>query len=251
MMNQPPERLDTRPLYNRASEALEQLIEDGQYQPGDQLPPEGELAKQMGISRATLREVLGNLESAGIITRRHGIGTFVTAPARGRIHGGLEQLLSFRALLSSAEEYELKTGWTIGTTNATPEIADLLHAGPESTLLHVEMIAALDGAPFAFLDSYMEESLVDVEALRRFEKGSLLDFLIESNTPRISYTHTNIFAIPAGPDVADRLEVDSGHPVLNLVETFYTDIGLPAMHSLNYFLTERLDFYIVRRLTRR
>lgn len=250
-MNQLPERLDTRPLYNRATEALEQLIEDGQYQPGDQLPPEGELAKQMGISRATLREVLGNLESAGIITRRHGIGTFVTAPARGRLHGGLEQLLSFRALLSSAEEYELKTGWTIDTTSARTEIADLLLLEPESTLLHVEMIAALDSAPFAYLDSYLEESLVDVEALRRFEYGSLLDYLVENSTPRISYTHTNIYAISADPDVADRLEVNTGHPVLNLVETFYTDTGQPAMYSINYFLTERLDFYIVRRLIRR
>jgi len=250
-MNQPPERLDTRPLYDRATEALEQLIEDGQYKPGDQLPPEGELAKQMGISRATLREVLGNLESAGIITRRHGIGTFVTAPARGRLQGGLEQLISFRALLSSAGEHELQTNLTIGTIEARNDIAEQLLVDPASSLLRVEMIAALDNVPFAYLDSYLKEGLVDVNGLRSFGNGSLVDYLVETGAPRISYTHTNIFAVSANSQVAARLETDTEQPVLNLVETFYTDTGQPALHSHNYFLTERLDFYIVRRLIRR
>ena len=53
---------DSRPLYERAQEALLQLLSKGGYRPGDKLPPEPELARQLGISRATLREALRSLK---------------------------------------------------------------------------------------------------------------------------------------------------------------------------------------------
>ncbi len=52
-------------------------IRDGSFQPGDQLPPERELAVQLDVSRTSLREALRGLEIAGIVESRHGGGTFV------------------------------------------------------------------------------------------------------------------------------------------------------------------------------
>src|SRR5512136_106072 len=70
------------------------LVEGGTYQPGEQLPGEKELAAQLGISRATLREALLNLEQDGVVVRRHGIGTFVAPGFGRRLEGGLERLES-------------------------------------------------------------------------------------------------------------------------------------------------------------
>ncbi|MFC1479140.1 FadR/GntR family transcriptional regulator [Planctomycetota bacterium] len=52
-------------------------IRNGKLQPGDKLPPEPELASQLGLSRATLRQVLKTLQTAGLIEARPRIGTIL------------------------------------------------------------------------------------------------------------------------------------------------------------------------------
>ncbi|MDO9546652.1 MAG: winged helix-turn-helix domain-containing protein, partial [Pelolinea sp.] len=47
--------------------------------PGEKLPPEPELARQLGVSRSTLREAMRSFDAQGYLTRRQGAGTFVTA----------------------------------------------------------------------------------------------------------------------------------------------------------------------------
>lgn len=53
------------------------LIEKGTLQPGDKLPPERELARDLKISRASLRTGIGYLAAMGVMKIRHGVGTFV------------------------------------------------------------------------------------------------------------------------------------------------------------------------------
>lgn len=53
------------------------LIENGTLQPGDKLPPERELARELKISRASLRTGIGYLAAMGVMKIRHGVGTFV------------------------------------------------------------------------------------------------------------------------------------------------------------------------------
>lgn len=67
-------------LYKRAYESLRGQIERGEYKAGDRLPPENELAAAMGISRATLRHALDQLEGDGVLNRVRGSGSYVTKP---------------------------------------------------------------------------------------------------------------------------------------------------------------------------
>src|SRR5580692_12068283 len=68
----------TRPsLTDVCVQALTDAIEQGVYQPGSPLPSETDLAEQLEVSRATLREALRTLEDRQLIIRRHGRGTFV------------------------------------------------------------------------------------------------------------------------------------------------------------------------------
>jgi GntR family transcriptional repressor for pyruvate dehydrogenase complex len=54
-----------------------ELIKQGDLKPGDRLPPERELSKQLGISRPSLRAGLGSLISMGVLQSRQGSGTFL------------------------------------------------------------------------------------------------------------------------------------------------------------------------------
>lgn len=53
------------------------LIENGELQPGDKIPPEREFARSLNISRASLRTGIGYLAAMGVMKVRHGVGTFV------------------------------------------------------------------------------------------------------------------------------------------------------------------------------
>lgn len=64
-------------LADLVAKQFEQSILAGVYLPGTQLPPERELAKQIGVSRPVLRESLRALEMRGLLVTYHGRGTYV------------------------------------------------------------------------------------------------------------------------------------------------------------------------------
>ncbi len=91
---------DSRHLYLQVIDRIKRDIETGVYKEKQKLPSEFELAKQLGVSRATLREALRVLEEENIIIRRHGVGTFVNA--RPLFTSGIEQLSSVTDMIRQA-----------------------------------------------------------------------------------------------------------------------------------------------------
>ena len=59
---------------------IEQMISAGSLNSGERLPSERALAKQLGVSRTTLRRAMQLLESRGLVETRSGRGTFVSPP---------------------------------------------------------------------------------------------------------------------------------------------------------------------------
>jgi GntR family transcriptional regulator, transcriptional repressor for pyruvate dehydrogenase complex len=64
-------------IYEHIVGQINALIRDGRWAPGDQIPPERELAERFRVSRTSVREALRALEMQGIIDSRQGGGTFV------------------------------------------------------------------------------------------------------------------------------------------------------------------------------
>lgn len=60
---------------------IKQMILSGSLPPGSKLPPERELAKDFGVNRATLRQVLKVLEIMGVLSQRVGDGTYLNDSA--------------------------------------------------------------------------------------------------------------------------------------------------------------------------
>ena len=70
--------LDRAPLlYRSVQEAIKEYILDAGLHPGDMLPPETELARQLGVSRTSVREAVKALESLGLLEVRRGSGLVV------------------------------------------------------------------------------------------------------------------------------------------------------------------------------
>jgi DNA-binding FadR family transcriptional regulator len=66
-------------LHVSVQESLRAFIDENGLEAGAHLPPEGELANQLGVSRNSVREAIKALESVGVLESRRGIGVFVKA----------------------------------------------------------------------------------------------------------------------------------------------------------------------------
>lgn len=74
----PQSKLSVPRISDAIAETLERRILEGSLKPGDRLPPERELAAELGVSRPSLREAIQKLASKGMLQSRQGGGTFVT-----------------------------------------------------------------------------------------------------------------------------------------------------------------------------
>lgn len=78
---------------DRVASQLQGLIVSGKLRPGAKLPTQGELSKQMGVSRTALREAMRVLTTRGLLIAKPGVGTFVEEVASGQLTGPLHLLL--------------------------------------------------------------------------------------------------------------------------------------------------------------
>lgn len=83
-MNDMDKSLEPRRLYQQIADRVRLLIQSGDYRDGSRLPPERELAQQLGVSRPSLREALIALEIEGSVEIRMGSGVYVCARALRR-----------------------------------------------------------------------------------------------------------------------------------------------------------------------
>lgn len=76
-----------------------EMIGAGYWSPGDQLPSQRDLAGQMNVSMASLREALYSLQAMGVLEMRHGSGTYVS---RNTVNPG-EKLIELSLLLGGLD----------------------------------------------------------------------------------------------------------------------------------------------------
>ena len=81
--------IQRRGLQAEIQDIVKRYIIDHRFKPGDALPGEGELARQMGISRPSLREAMKVLQTIGVIETRHGSGTYVGSLSLNPLADGL------------------------------------------------------------------------------------------------------------------------------------------------------------------
>ena len=76
----PLQSVEPQRLYRQIAEQVRSLIGTGEFKPGSRLPAERDLARQLGVSRPTVREALIALEVEGVIDVRTGSGIYVEQP---------------------------------------------------------------------------------------------------------------------------------------------------------------------------
>lgn len=245
--NVQPLRAHRQSLASQAQHYLLDLVKNGTYGPGSQLPSEKELALRLGISRPTLREALLNLEQEGVVVRKHGVGTFVAPGFGNRLETGLERLESLFELATRQGLAVQVQSLQVGQEAASAELAAHLRVSPGESLTRVSRAIAVDGRPVAYMVDYVLSSALAPDEIGEPFGGSVLDLLRGKPELRVSQAQADIVALNADPVLARQLHARSGQALLLLEETLFDAGGTALDFSRNYFLPDLIQFHVVRR----
>ena len=185
-------------LYLQVAEILTDHILSGKISPGEKLKTEAELCKQFDVSRATVREALGHLESRGFITRKHGIGSFVLGAADG-IVAGLETLESFTATIGRSGHKARELILDIEKIRIKEQLATKMEVKTGSLGYSIKALRLADGVPVNYsVDTLYAQIINDPKRLnRRSQYESLLDFLDNEFDIHANYGFMYLDAIEA------------------------------------------------------
>lgn len=124
-------------LYRQISNLLISCIKQGQFPAGAILPPERELAKQLGVSRSSIREALIALEITGWVEIRTGNGVYVMNPLPQSESAPAEEEFSLKALIQARQVYEAMTAELAARNGSDDQRAELQEITQDLIQLHV------------------------------------------------------------------------------------------------------------------
>lgn len=213
---------------------------------GQRLVSEPELAKQLGVSRATLREAMRTFETQGLIRRRQGSGTFVVGKIQA-LDSGLEVLESLETMAKRLGLEVSVSDLSVESITADHDLAAALNVSIGKSLTRVRRVARAENRPVAYLVDTLPEDILHVDDLPADFHGSVLDFLL-ARGDSLTSSRANVSAIGGTADVAKALEVQRGDVLLHFYSQLFDDRGKVVDYSLSYFIPGYFNFHIVRRV---
>ena len=232
------------PLYQHVRNYLEDLILEGQLEPGDQLPSEKDLQNQFGVSRITVRRALQDLSSEGKIQRVAGKGSFVLKPK-------LEPLTA----LTSFSENMIAQGYKPSYRNAeisiiapSSKIKEILNLQEGELVVYLAREMLADGFPMAVQEAYFSEriyfrkpSLFTPEVLNNISFYRVLEIELGIHLNR---AEESVDAAQAREDEARKLNINIGDVVLIINRTTFDIDDRPIEYVKLVFPAERYRYKV-------
>ena len=229
----------------RVRDDLLSRIASGRIPAGSKLPPEPELAEEMGVSRPTLREALRSLEDDGFVTRTRGAGTYTTHRPRLRnnldVNFGVTEAIRASGMEPGTSQGAVHTG---GADEIEAAALDLQAGDP---VVRLERLRTADSEPVVLSVDVVSVSRIAATELSSMPlDGSLYALLERHGTP---VEHGVVSVEPARADraLAKRLGVKTGALLLYLRQVDYGREGEPLLLSHEHHVAEAFEFTVVRR----
>ncbi|WP_052015828.1 GntR family transcriptional regulator [Halalkalibacter hemicellulosilyticus] len=234
-------KADQRPLYLQVIERLKADIDNNIYAEGEKLPSEFELSKNLGVSRATLREALRVLEEDGVVIRRHGVGTFVHS--KPLFSAGIEELQSVTDMIFKAKMSPGTIYLSSAVNEATEEDCCQFKEEGLKEILALKRIRTADGVPVVYCLDRVPYRFVKNHSIHEIK--SIFHFL-EDIGHTITYAVTHIEPIGYDNEISEMLECDPESTLLLLKQMHYDENEQPVLYSYNYFRADKFKFHVVR-----
>jgi GntR family transcriptional regulator len=234
-------------LVTRVANAIREQVQSGQLASGAKLRGEVEFARELGISRQTLREATRLLAREGLLTIRHGVGTFV-AESSGYLSSPLDTMNSMSALIREKGGEARVDALKIRSISATSEIATALGIAEGSTVAEIVRLRLIGSKSLAVAYDYIE--LIDSEKtmtlIKTFDGGSIYEFMAAKLLQKLVLSESTVTAVAASKKHADLLNVKKGFPLLLIREVQFDSQRRRALYSAIYHNSSMVEFTLVR-----
>jgi GntR family transcriptional regulator len=236
----PPKEL-REPKYYAVKRHLLDII--GTLPPGSLVPTERLLMVELGTSRTTVRQALGELVGEGRLVRRQGSGTYVAEP---KVQWPL-RMTSFTEQATSTGHAASTQLIDAGREKASDDIAERLGLKVGGLVHRIERLRLVDEVPMAVETSYLSAQQFPGLAKELRRGDSLYRVLLERYGVVPVTAEETIETAAASPREADLLRTETGSPMLVLSRHSFTADGEPVEWVQSWYRGDRYRF--VTRLT--
>lgn len=230
------------PKYLEIQNLLLQRIKNGDYQEGQLIPKEIDLAEQLNVSRPTVRHAIRNLVQGGYLERRKKRGTIVT---QTKIKQQFTHVIeSYNTEIQNNGLVAKTQVLNFSTEKASDEVAEALTIKPNTEVYKLVRLRSADNKPVVFVITYLPiTQLPDLQKID-FTHHSLYSELAKAGL-EITHVSRKIEVHPATEEEAQLLETDIKAPIF-----YFHTIGFTKDHraleysiasyrgDLNYFMVE-------------
>lgn len=229
------------PLYWQLATTLRGRIAEGEYAAGGQLPTEGALCLEFGVSRITVRGALDRLAAEGLLRRERGRGTFVAAPP---FEHGLVTLNDFAEDMDAAGLTAASVVTHLAEEAASEAIAGELALPTGTPIVRLDRVRLAAGQPLAFDHTFLPRRY----GLRLDREALATETIYQQLSGRygiaIRRGRYQIEALNAPTDLAARLGVVPGAALLFLHRTsFAADSGI-MYYQQRYYRGDRVRYQL-------
>jgi GntR family transcriptional regulator len=224
------------PLYLQLQHFIENEVKKGSIKPDTALPSERDLAKQLGISRVTVRKAIAGLVKKGVLVQRWGSGTFI-AP-RLRVEQPLSRLSSFtddmltRGLTPSAVVLSRSSG------PASPKELMALGLSPGDLVSRINRLRLAGGVPMAVEHAVVPARFLPDPLL--VERSLYAALHGRGHFP--SRALQRLHAVLLDDEQASLLEVPVRSPALYIERRSFLDSGEAIEFTSSYYRGDAYDF---------
>lgn len=227
-----------RPLYVQVRDQLVRRLIEGEWQPGQLIPSEIELAREIGVSQGTIRKALDAMTTENLLIRRQGRGTFVARPEESRI------LFQFFRLVPDDGKPSFPDSAILDRrqAGATAQEAEALALVPGAPVWRIERVRTLAGAPLL-----VETITLSDARFPRFDElaaipNNVYGLYSERWGITIGRASEKLKAIAATPADADALGCAAGTPLLSITRIALDLESKPVELRVSRCLSETVHY---------
>jgi len=228
------------PLYHQLKQWLIRQIEEGNLDPGSQIPSETTLCSMLGMSRTTVREALNQLVSEGWLYRVRGIGTFVRD---SQVEPSMAQkLTSFAEDMQEKHIPYASELLSSEVLSASLSLAARLQISPGAEVIHLERLGSVRGEPLVLADTYLPKELCPNITECDLANQSLYNLLERMYGLVVVKARRTLQPGLANAYEAEKLGIVPGAPIHIMKSISYLSSGRPVEYSKLRFRGDRSRF---------
>ncbi len=235
-------------LPTQITRSLLAYIRSENLQPGDKLPSQIILAEHLKVSRTSLREALARLQTEGLIRQVHGVGTFVaqdphTIQSSAELSLSITEMLQSQGIQPDTSEIEI---CILPQSDAPPKAVRCLDLDEGEQIFCLRRVRTADGTPFAYVVAYITGNIPNLSNDPEAYGGSLYAYLENHCSEFITEADSEIEARITDDELAARLGIPVGAPLLTLQQCHFNAQGRAIIYSIDHFVQNRMRLKIRR-----